>query len=109
MVAEFKEKEVKVIQRVPIKYMEQSDFIDFLSRKGILPIFVANLVRHHTSYFNIKHPFERLFELNWVREVVDGSFTWAETPEGHDFWKNVAKEWKEKCEVEGVENTWASE
>ena len=109
MITRVEEKEVRVIQRVPIKYMEQSDFINFLIDKGVVTKFVANLVRQHTNVPDIKHPFERLFEHLNVHLIIDGSFTWERTPEGHEFWQNIAREWKEKCTNSGVRDTWASE
>lgn len=109
MVEKVEEKEVKVLQKVTLRYMEQGDFIDFLSKKGVLPKFVANLVRQHPGFHDIKHPFERVFEDDRVRLAIDGSFIWERTPEGHEFWRNIASDWREKCTNLGVEDTWASE
>lgn len=36
-------------------------------------------------------------EIGWVKgavaEDIDGSFTWRETPEGHDFWSTINNYW----------------
>lgn len=85
------------------KYLLISLFIGFLRKKGVLHNFVNNRydyakendlseIRSGKSKIeNLIAHLKHSIPMNWVSSC----FSWDQTPEDHNFWYNVFKEWSD--------------
>ena len=83
------------------------NFIDFLSSRYLLDIYVKNFKEckgSHDPYYCNRKSFEKYDgDVFWFlsnekfqsNRYVSYAFDWVETKEGFDFWNDIDDEWKE--------------
>lgn len=69
-----------------LKIGQGRKFLKFLLRKDAYIDYVSNLIIHSRKYYRDKY--ETAFN-NSMLYVIDSSFTWQITPQGHLFWKEL--------------------
>lgn len=73
-----KEKTLKLLFRI---LKGHRCYVSF--KKETTPSKLKNIIRANTSYYNSSG------ELSCVAEIINQSFTWEKTQEGHRFWENI--------------------
>lgn len=76
--------------------------VNFLARENLLEKFITNLFEATPTEYEVGKGFAEDFEeadyqfykslgnrLSGLAEGLDCSFTWCETPEGHEFWQSM--------------------
>lgn len=76
----------------------------FLKQKRCLREYVTNVIQQHNPTHH--EPTKRYVLSNDLLQLIrdyhcsiDHSFTWAATPQGHDFWSKLDEEFEHKWEV----------
>lgn len=75
----------------------------FLTDRGIKGQYIVNT----TNKFLIQRWYNKEDIINAVKNkihslrAIDRSFTWAETPQGHDFWSNLQKIYSKESHKDG--------
>lgn len=78
------------------KYKERLKYLKrFLKEHGVYTIFFKNIKeRRFDEYSVIRNNFNSSWEEmvksgNYIDSVIDASFIWRNTPEGHGFWSGL--------------------
>ena len=74
--------------------MEKKDIIllrTFLKKKNAWETYVTNVRMQNRKLNRAFFPFA---ELKRKRDIIDYSFTWSETPQGHDYWEKLHYEYR---------------
>lgn len=61
----------------------------FLINRGLLETFLYNMEHHRTRTTS----FQTLMRTNYQNMLIQAAFTWNWTPQRHDFWMNIDREW----------------
>jgi len=72
-------------------------FIAFLKEKGVYDQFVTNLDMGLTldEYFHdTEETVKEEDDEDLYKELISGAFTWSNSPEDHDFWSKISRQWK---------------
>lgn len=93
-------------------YLIIKEFIKFLSKNNILKSYLANI--NSQSYYRLDSSdkanvfstlsirngaffYRNEFQINRYRgeELINYAFNWSRTNEGHDFWSDINRKWRE--------------
>ena len=75
-------------EKIKEKKVIEERFITFLKNKGIYDQFILNL--------DVNPPLEQFFkDSEFEKEFICSAFSWLNTPEKHDFWRDINDEWLE--------------
>lgn len=69
---------------------------NFLKEKGVLVEYLINNSQQKNSYDSARN-ITRICKKS-PTEAINFAFIWGETTEGHYFWNNLDKEWRDKVE-----------
>lgn len=91
-----------VVQNREAHFEKAAKVIDFLKRENLLDKFLLNIFRvkfqvevtEGMLHEEIKEVEDRFYKglgnrLSGLADGLDCSFTWCETPEGHEFWNSM--------------------
>ena len=74
-------------------------FFRFLKEKGVYAAYRRNFdltylkTWHHSLYLKVVVDGENFFDaVNWSL-YINHAFNWEKSPQGHDFWGKLSKEW----------------
>lgn len=74
-------------------------FFRFLKEKGVYAAYRRNFslnyikIWHHNLYLKVVVDGENFFDaVNWSL-YINHAFDWEKSPQGHDFWGKLSKEW----------------
>lgn len=70
----------------------REDFISFLEEHGIKEKFIQRTEEAEWSIHRLCDTVDRHEDWETERPIA-GAFAWGLTPEGHDWWNEVAKDW----------------
>lgn len=71
----------------------EENFKNFLLLKDIYAKYCNNLTEQHDVSFETA-----MIGRGSLHGVIDATLSWASTPEGHDFWGAMSKEWNAAIE-----------
>ncbi len=71
--------------------MKTSKLEKFLINRNLLEKFENNMNGYHSYHFTMNE----LIENEPIDNQIMGSFKWARTPEGKEFWRGVHHKWME--------------
>lgn len=78
------------------------DFFEFLKQKNCLEEYISNVKIQKKN--DVRRFFENLggesLNINDVDWVLTAAFPWSTSPEGHNFWSNIKKQWHNLCITE---------
>ena len=78
----------------------KKQFIRFLKEKGIYAAYRRNFeltyikTWHNNLYLKIVNEGKSFFDVVPCSLYINHSFHWESSPEGHNFWARLSKEWK---------------
>lgn len=70
-------------------------FFNWLSNRNSLKSFICNWEKYNSEKFTLKR-YSR-FCSKHPEYWIDDAFSWAESPEGYDFWEHRHYEWRQFC------------
>ena len=62
-------------------------FINYLHMKGIYSIYMYNFKESHLQPYPFSEFVKGIYKDKYLKSFINGAFTWSETEQGHDFWK----------------------
>lgn len=77
------------------RYKERLKYLKrFLKEHGVYTIFFKNVKERRFDENAVVHNFNNSWEemvksRNYIANVIDASFIWKNTPQGHDFWSGL--------------------
>ena len=92
-----------------MKKITAEDFVAFLEREGAREKFIANVTNGKVGGFPEMVKKDGSFDMEThveetlsygSRGTLSCAFRWADTPEGHTYWRNLRTKWVEECEDE---------
>lgn len=82
-------------------------FVKFLKKKDVYIEYKNNLMKdvNGDNYVGFTYGIqlrvlcspsgsERKFSIYLAEELINYAFCWADTPQGHEFWSELSREWK---------------
>lgn len=64
-------------------------FLNFLNEHKALENFMNNIKRDSNMTLYLMP--------SYYYDIIDLSFTWSNTPQGHDYWKKINKKWRDRA------------
>jgi hypothetical protein len=78
------------------EFKDNEDFYNFLVENDVLDKFIDHYNKYKFKKISLKKYLKNKKKLNLIYNLIDYSFNWTITPEGHKFWSKLNDKWRNK-------------